>query len=357
MSTVPATLSQRPATLEQLAALSQEIAALARAGVPLDRGLRALALDMPGRLGKLAGEISTGLESGRSLEQVVAELSAALPPAYRAVVAAGVRAGRLPAAMEGIAHTSRRIIQLRNSICLSLVYPLIVLTLTWSLGAFMMMGPARVVSEMLVEFDAAPPWVVNAYNSIARNADWIGPLLPLLFAIWLAWAWFRSRRLAEGVELHPLLSFGAVGTLARMQRASRLSSLTDLLALLVGHSVPLWEAVELATAAVGSPRLAAGGRKLADQLRRGELIQQPPPGFPPLVAWTIASGQSPDQLCRALARSARVYRDELHRRGQWLAIYVPLMLTIAVCGVAVALYALLALGPWILILRRLTLPV
>jgi general secretion pathway protein F len=344
MSTFPAILSHRPATLEQLAALSQEIAALARAGVPLDRGLRALALDMPGRLGKLADEISTGLESGRSLEQVVAELSASLPPTYRAVIAAGLRAGRLPTAMEGIAHTSRRIIQLRNSICLSLVYPLIVLTLTWSLGTFMMMRPARVVSEMLIEFDAAAPWVVDAYNWIARNADWIGPILPVLFGAWLAWAWFRSAGLAEGVELHPLFAFGAVGTLARMQRASRLSSLTELLSLLISHSVPLPEAVELATAAVGSSRLAAGGQKLAEQLRRGELIQHPPPGFPPLVAWTITSGQSADQLCRALTRSASVYRDELHRRGQWLAIYVPLMLTLAVCGGAVAIYALLLLS-------------
>src|SRR5262245_16736680 len=316
MATVPATLSHRPATLEQLAALSQEIAALSRAGVPIDRGLRELALDMPGRLGKLAGEISTGLQSGCSLEQVVAELSSALPPAYRAVVAAGVRAGRLPAAMEGIAHTSRRIIQLRNSICLSLVYPLIVLTLTWILGTFILVRAGPVVSSMLVEFDAAPPWLIAAFDSIANSAHWVGPLLPLLFAVWLAWAWFRSGRLAEGIELHPLLAFGAVGTLARMQRASRLSSLTELLSLLISHSVPLPEAVELATSAVGSPRLAAGGRKLAEQLRRGEVIPQPPAGFPPLVAWTIASGQSPDQLSRALMRSARVYRDELHRRGQ-----------------------------------------
>src|SRR5947208_3528069 len=118
MSTVPATLSARPVTLEQLAALSDEIGALARSGVPLDRGLRELSRDMPGRLGKLASEIGHRLEAGSSLEHVIADLGSALPPAYRCVIAAGIRAGRLPVAMEGISHTARRIGLLRSSIYL-----------------------------------------------------------------------------------------------------------------------------------------------------------------------------------------------------------------------------------------------
>src|SRR5688572_3956576 len=167
MSTIPATLAARPVTLEQLAALSEEIAALARAGVPLDRGLRELAVDMPGRLGKIAADISRGLESGRSLEQVVDDLGSALPPAYRAVVAAGVRAGRLPAAVEGIAHTSRRIVQLRNLICLSLLYPVVVLFVTWGLGLFVMRRIGPLLARMLVEFDVAGPWVVDFYDAAA----------------------------------------------------------------------------------------------------------------------------------------------------------------------------------------------
>ena len=41
-------------TLDQLVALNDEIAALVRAGVPLDRGLRSLGEDLPGRLGRFA---------------------------------------------------------------------------------------------------------------------------------------------------------------------------------------------------------------------------------------------------------------------------------------------------------------
>ena len=123
MSTVPATLSVRPLSLEQLAALSEEIAALARAGVPLDRGLAELARDIPGRLGTVAREMSQRLSEGQLIEQVAIELGNALPPAYRSVLIAGVRAGRLPVALQDISQTARRISQLRSTIYLSLLYP------------------------------------------------------------------------------------------------------------------------------------------------------------------------------------------------------------------------------------------
>src|SRR5438552_1079911 len=124
MSIVSATLSARPVTLEQLTALSDEIGALARAGVPLDRGLRELSLEMPGRLGRLAGEMSRRLEAGTALEQVIGDLGSTLPPAYRCVIAAGVRAGRLPAVLERISQTAARVGPLRSSILLSQLFVL-----------------------------------------------------------------------------------------------------------------------------------------------------------------------------------------------------------------------------------------
>jgi len=356
MATVPATLSARPVTLEQLTALSDEIGALARAGVPLDRGLRELSQDMPGRLGKLSGDMSRQLEAGSSLAQVVGDLGSALPPAYRSVVEAGVRAGRLPMAMEGISQTARRIGQLRNSIYLSLLYPLMVLLVMWVLGVFVLMRVGPVLSRTLVEFDVTGPWIVNLYDAAARHATWAGPLIPLAFGAWLVWAWYRCGRLAEGRELHPLLAFGAVGILARLQRASRLSSLADLLSLLIGNHVPLPDAVELASAAVGSAQLARGGKELAHQLRRGEVIEKAPAGFPPVLAWTLSGGQSQPRLVRTLSRAAEVYRDEVARRSQWLMIYVPLFATIVICGSLVCLYALVTLGPWIALMRRVAEP-
>jgi general secretion pathway protein F len=354
---ISASLVAQPITLDQLAALSDEIAALARAGVPLDRGLRELARDMPGRLGRLADELGTRLQSGQPLDRAVADrLSSSLPPAYRAVIAAGLRAGRLPAALEGVSRTARLIGQLRRTVGLSLIYPLVVLSLTWLLGLFVLIKIAPLTVHMLKEFKVTSAPLDAALAEIIRTASWWGPLIPLLAGAWLAFVWYRSGRVAAGVELHPSFAFGAVGTLARMQCASRYASLSELLALLLHSGVSIPEAVELASAAVGSPKLAAGGKDLAHRLSRGETIRQSPPGFPPLLAWMIAGGHSQPKLCQSLLRTAEVYREEVVRRSQWLTLYVPLILTIAICGGIVFIYAILTLGPWIAIMRRVAEP-
>ena len=171
-----------------------------------------------------------------------------------------------------------------------------VLIVTWMLGVFVMIKIGPVLARMMVEFDVAGPWAVEFYDAGSRHAAWIGPLLPLLFAAWLFWAWYRAGRIAHGVELHPLLAFGAIGILARLQPASRLATVSDLLALLVGNSVPLPEAVEIASSAVGSQELAQGGKEFANKLQNGQTIRKVPVGFPPVLAWTITA-QSHSRNC------------------------------------------------------------
>jgi general secretion pathway protein F len=355
--TLSATLVARPITLDQLVALSDEIAALARAGVPLDRGLQDLAHDLPGRLGRISGEMGQKLEQGQPLEKVVAELGASLPPAYQTVIAAGQRVGRLPAALEDVARTARRVSQLRWSIGLALIYPIVLLLIAWGMLAFVLLRITPVMMRMMLELGLVTDGVVAFFD---RLPDWMSIAAPLLAAaafIWGTWVWIQSGRVARGIELHPWLAAGALGTLARMQRAGRIASLAELLALLVSHETPLPEAVELASSAVGSRSIAKGGRELAARLRAGEKSDLLPAGFPPLVAWTLVSSSSPSQLVRALKRMAEVHRDELKRRGQWLSLYIPLVLTAGVGGTIVLIYAMLTLLPWILILYRLAEPV
>jgi len=89
--------------LDDLIALNDEIAALVRAGVPLEMGLAELGGDLPGRLGRFATALAQRTAQGESLAQAIAGDAGQLPQAYRAVVEAGVRAGRLPAALEAVA--------------------------------------------------------------------------------------------------------------------------------------------------------------------------------------------------------------------------------------------------------------
>ena len=118
-------------TIDGLLALNDEIAALVRAGVPLEQGLADLGADMPGRLGKAAVALAERTARGESLDQALADQAVAISPTYRAVVQAGVRAGRLPAALEAIAASAHRTAETQRAAVVAVSYPLLVFAVVW----------------------------------------------------------------------------------------------------------------------------------------------------------------------------------------------------------------------------------
>jgi general secretion pathway protein F len=348
-----AALTPTTVTLEDFVALNHEIAALARAGVPLGPGLTAFGRDLPGRLGRIAAQVGERLEQGEALERIVASLEE-FPPAYKAVVEAGVRVGRLPAALEGISQSARRTAQLRWTISMAILYPLIVMSVGYCLFIVTVVGITPVMAEALADH-------VDPDNPVQRVLVWFGqtvPLwgiaLPVLVLAWFAWLWWRAGRVAAGVELPSLFSFGAVFTMLKMRRAGRLAAMCDCLALLIEYGVPLQEAVSLAARTTGAKKLEQAAQQLADQVARGERSSTPPQHFPPLLAWMLTSGELQQELPNVLRRAAEVYRDEANRRAQWLRLYIPLILTIVFGGGTVFTYAVVTLGPFLLILRHMT---
>lgn len=338
-------------TLEDFVALNHEIAALARAGVPLGPALTAFGKDLPGRLGKIAAQVGERLEQGEPLAHIIATQEG-FPPAYRAVVEAGLRVGRLPAALEGISQSARRTAQLRWTISMAIIYPLIVLVVGYCLFLFTISYLAPVMADSLADqqVDVTPVHQVLTWLS-STSPIW-GVALPIVVLAWFGWLWWRAGRVAAGVELHPLLSFGAVSTMLKMRRAGQLAAMCDCLALLMEYGVPLPEGVPLAARTTGAKKLESAAMKLAEQIARGERTTVAPAGFPPLLAWMLSSGELRQDLPKVLRRAAEVYRDEANRRAQWLRLYVPLILTVVFGGGTVAIYAFVTLGPFLLILYR-----
>jgi general secretion pathway protein F len=123
-------------SLAQLVALNMEIAALSRAGLPLEQGLRTTGEDFSGKLRSAMLGLSRRMESGASLTDALAVEGKSFPPIYRAVVHAGVRAGRLPAALESLAAFIRGYVDARRAVGAALAYPLVVVSLAYGLFLF-----------------------------------------------------------------------------------------------------------------------------------------------------------------------------------------------------------------------------
>jgi general secretion pathway protein F len=352
-------------TLEQLVALNEEMAALVRAGIPLEQGLVDLSRELPGRLGQLAGYLGTRMGAGESLVEIMARDPHVFPPVWRAVIEAGVRSGHLAVALEGLAKTGRNLAEMRKMIGLSLVYPLVVLTLAFLLFLFsvriLVPGTYAAYQDLTETTDPLLAWLSGLGATVATWA----PCVPLVVMVLLGFWWYRSGRVlwsrqASSSRRGLLSRWLGWPSLAQAKRDGRMASFAEVLSLLVKQQVPIPEAVVLAGDASGDTQLSRASRQFAGQLQQGAMAGgqvQPPAIFPPLMGWLLASGQRNPALGETLEQSADSYRQRAERSLAWTTVYLPIFATVAIGGTATLIQALVVFAPVFRLLYGLSRPV
>ena len=279
--------SPRPVTLDQLAALNDELAALARAGVPLESGLESLGRDWPGPVGRLVTAVAQRLQAGGDLVGAL-EQETDLPPAYRAVVLAGLRAGRLAVALEGVSAVIRRAAETRRLVLAALIYPAVVLLLAYGLFLFTLLAcqPAILAAyDDMLRRPETLAWLRALINTAPHWAPWV-PLPLLLGAAGWWWTFGPGGGAGDGA------GGGPPGAGSRrwpgirgLMQAGRLATFADCLALMIEHAVPLPDAVRLAADASGDRRLREAGEELASRLQQGGLRRRAASCRRPCPCW------------------------------------------------------------------------
>jgi general secretion pathway protein F len=352
-----------PISLDQLIVLNDEIAALVRAGIPLDKGLCALGDDLPGSLGRVASGLAKSLEQGHSLEAALAQRGRQFPPVYRAVVEAGMRAGRLPAAFESLADSIARIRDARRAVATALAYPLMVAAVAWGFFVFYIIF---IAPRMIAIFEFRGP-VANKFADLAaalgQTVQYWGPGVPLLvFLVSVFWWWYSARGSLAQPWWNALL-LGWCPWIGRMLRATRNSTFVDILTLLVRNDVPLDEALLLAAESSGDARTIRAVRPLAEAITRGEFSTQDgsgsdlkTAGLPPLLSWIMSSGGPRGTLLSALEHAAEIYHRRARRYAETARLMVPIVLSLAIGGSMTLAYALVMFVPYVTLLKTIALP-
>ena len=351
--------------------------------MPLAQGLADVGEDVGGNVGRISAKIAERLARGEPLSQIFAAAPEQFPPMYRAIVEAGIRSGRLAAALEEMSASVRRLVALRRLVVMAMIYPLLVFFLCY--GLFLLFVLKIAPTLLLAAPLADPPAAVHFIAGIRRGIVWWGPILPTLVltaaVVWL----YRSRR---ALVLHAggdASLFGWVPSFRRLLGESRAAAFADIVALLVENRVPLAEAVVLAaesggdepmivaarqlSAEISAGIVAGGGGSSADNAASGGLNRvaggdsgrivkraRAAPPIPPLCRWMIAAGSNRPGLAKALREAADTYRRRAVRRADWLRLYLPMLLTIGIGGTMTLIYALSLFVPWTATLYELTKP-
>jgi type II secretory pathway component PulF len=345
-----------PMTLNDLIALNDEIAALVRAGVPLEQGLADLGADMPGRMGQVAAVLAERTARGESLEAALMDQAIALPPAYRAVVQAGVRASRLPAALEAVAASARRTSETQRAAVVAVSYPLLVVSLVWIGTAIFCATLAPRLAMSLRSMDVPVYKFFALLAAIGQWAAFWGPAVPILLAL-LVFLWWRQST-GAGVLYSRSTDrlFASLPWMGRVLQYSRSATFLDVLALLVESKTPLDEAVTLAASASGDPRTIRAARRVTEMIRKGKMQSGRPvadPAFPPLMNWLMFAAGRGGILVPTLHHSADAYHRRAKVQSDVVRAILPALLTVLIGGSITAAYALMLFLPYITLLENL----
>ena len=334
-------------TVKDLIALNDEMAALVRAGVPLDRGLLAASRDFRGALGQVSGRMAAKLAEGGSLAEAMGANGRSLPGYYRAIVEAGVRSGRLSAALEGLATQARGFAETRRAIGLALLYPLIVLTVAYG---FLVTYVLAIAPSMIRSFDSFHMPRTTTIRTLAWMAEypwyWV-PIIPAILAFF-ALLWTVSGRSGMFGSARSGGIFAAIPGLGSAFRLARTADFAELLALLVEHGVALPEALTLAGEASGSRGLASASAKMRASIELGEPVgvrASRTAGLPPVLAWVLASSPRFGPLAPALHHAARGYRGQALRKAMAIRSAVPTVLMLLIGASATLLYTTAVFEP------------
>ena len=345
----------RAISLEELTALNDEIAALVRAGVPLEHGLGHLARDMPGRLGEVTAQIARRLEQGESLDQALADADLRIPPVYRAVVEAGLRTGRLPAALESVARSTRWLSECRQLVVGSFIYPMVLFLVGWASFLWFVWKIAPAMTRSMGDFDAMGRELMATVAGWGDSMQYWGPAVPLLVVVAAVVWWFRSARANLVQPRSAGLALGWIPWMRGVVGSLRTATFTEVLATLLENRVPLPEALELAGETTGDRETVEASRYLAEAVRHGRAIADDQGWIgrrlPPLVRWLLVAGEHRGTLLAALRQAAQNYRSRAERQAEMARLYVPVLATVVLGATIVLVQAALVFGSWASILQ------
>ncbi len=350
---------------DQLIGLCDEIAALARLNVPLEDALLQRSRDLPQELGNRIRELAEKLENGQSLREAI-RADNTFPPAYAAVIEAGLESGNLAGALELVAKNVRLLRDSRHFLISATLYPMFVFSILWIVlsGVLCVIGPA--FAHFYRDFEFTLPVVGPVFDKVElfSESNPYGLLLYLvgmflvpvaLWAIYGHWCYHSSRSL--------LLTFRPPSLFFWLRSANRdlaRSTFAQVTALLIRSHLPLNKALWLATRTVDAvdttspsePRLSGSGDAISEDGPPGTGLKLDSP-LAPLVRWIRGI---PDQqiLLSGLEKYADMCTFRAKGRLDRLELWLPMFSMFLLGGAVCAAYFCTIIFPYGYLLYKLT---
>ncbi|MFT5691576.1 MAG: MSHA biogenesis protein MshG [Oceanicoccus sp.] len=328
--------------LEEITMLCRQMYSLTRAGVVLNRAFRGLAESVNNpRLSRVLLDVEVSLNSGINLATALRRHSDVFDSLFINIVSVGENSGRLDLAFQQLSSYLELEKDTRRRITAAVRYPMFVLIAISIAIVILNIFVIPVFADMFAKFGADLPWATKILIVTSRFfvEQWHFILIFTIVVIFgirhyvrtpvgeLQWDRMRLRLPLVGSILER-------ATLARFGRS---------FALMLSSGVPLIQALELSSQAVGNTYMGMMIRNMRESIQRGESLLRSASSsnmFTPLVLQMIQVGEETGQVDEMLNEVAAFYEQEVDYDLKNLSSYIEPILIAFIAG----LVMILALG-------------
>jgi type II secretory pathway component PulF len=339
--------SFRPIKTDDLIVLSRQLATLVNAGIPLLRGIDALAAQTEHpRLQKVLGRIRQDLEAGLSLAEAFTRHPDVFDSLYVSLVRAGEAAGVLDQMLERLAILAEHDADVKSKVKSATRYPKIVVVavLIACVVMFMFVLPKFMMMFASLKMDLPlPTRILIGLNELFQRYWWLGAMIGgggvLAMKRYLRTPtgalWWDTIKLKLPV-------FGTIFLKSALSRFARVFGT------LVRSGLPILETMDIVGSTVGNRRIShvvteirervQSGRSIAETMKEAKL-------FPPVLLQLISTGEESGKLEELLIKVSQYYDRDVDFLVRRLSASLEPLLLLVVGGIVLFL-ALAIFMPW-----------
>ncbi|MGA2916723.1 MAG: type II secretion system F family protein [Sedimentisphaerales bacterium] len=309
---------------------NQQLASIAKAGIPLEKGLRELSADIGSKkMRKLVTDIADDLESGMSIEKAFEKRQRIFPPLYGRILKAGVETGRLSQMLTNLNRHIEMSNQTRKIIFEAMSYPAIVFFMAAVVVSFVYIIIIPQFINVLKEMTGGElPALTLLVFRIAKNViPFWGGIAALAGGAIILNILLSATPAGRRVKESFLMSIPIIG---RLHHSSILAQMAESMAVMIAAGADMPNCLRLSAEASGSDGLIYETEFLANQIENGTNIMQAGQFcriIPKLFFYSVQLGSQRNELEDNLHSLAQMYVEQVRcSQARMQAILLPLML-------------------------------
>jgi len=323
---------------------NQELATLLKAGMPLVQSLDILRQRVANPLLKtVLDDVHERIRGGSSLSEAFEAHGTLFPGVYTASLLAGEKSGSLEQVIRRYVTYVKVVSAVKRKTISALVYPVVLLVLSCIVVGIIVL---RVVPEFGAFYNQFGKELPLSTRMLVGASEFAGTYLLLMIlalvgaggGFWMWWKGPGNRRRFDKMTVRiPML--GGIAQKFATSQASRT------LATLLGGGIPLVNAIDISSRAIGNQYMAHELQVAAQQVREGRALataMNDSGAFPDVAIKMVEVGESTGALQEMLNSLSDFYDEEIETTlSRFVLLVEPALLVImglVIAGLLLALY-------------------